>query len=100
MKMQRKMLAATAVATALALAGCWNDDNDADPMPPAPAPAPAPSPPPVPAPAVPDSAGVSTATFVAFILGLGGSDESSEPLVIRDTFVVPADETGEPTTLT
>ena len=93
MKMQRKMLAATAVATALALTGCWNDDNDADPTPP-------PAPPPVPAAAVPDSAGVSTATFVAFILGLGGSDESSEPLVIRDTFAVPADETGEPTTLT
>ena len=96
MKMQRKMLAAVAAATALALAGCWNDDNDADPMPPAPAPAP----PPVAAAAVPDSAGVSTATFVAFILGLGGSDESSEPLVIRDTFAVPADETAEPTTLT
>lgn len=93
MKIQRKILAATVVATALALAGCWNDDNDADPTPP-------PAPPPVPAAAVPDSAGVSTATFVAFILGLGGSDESSEPLVIRDTFAVPADETGEPTPLT
>lgn len=93
MKLQRKMLAATAAATALALAGCWNDDNDADPTPP-------PAPPPVAAAAVPDSAGVSTATFVAFILGLGGSDESSEPLVIRETFAVPADETGEPTTLT
>ena len=93
MKLQRKMLAAAAAATALALAGCWNDDNDADPTPP-------PAPPPVAAAAVPDSAGVSTATFVAFILGLGGSDESSEPLVIRDTFAVPADETGEPTTLT
>ena len=92
MKMQRKMLAAVAAATALALAGCWNDDNDTDPTP-------APVPPPPAAAAVPDSAGVSTATFVAFILGLGGSDESSEPLVIRDTFAVPADETGEPTTL-
>ena len=93
MKLQRKMLAATAAATAMALAGCWNDDNDADPTPP-------PAPPPVAAAAVPDSAGVSTATFVAFILGLGGSDESSEPLVIRDTFTAPVDDLGEPTTLT
>ena len=98
MKLQRKMLVATVAATALAVAGCWNDDNDTDPTP-APVPAPVPAPPPPAAAAVPDSAGVSTATFVAFILGLGGSDESSEPLVIRDTFAVPADETGEPTTL-
>ena len=95
MKLQRKMLVATAAATALALAGCWNDDNDA-----APTPTPPPTPPPVVVTEVPDSAGVSTATFVAFILGLGGSDESSEPLVIKDTFAVPADETNEPTTLT
>ena len=93
MKLQRKMLAATAAATALALAGCWNDDNDASPTP-------APIPPPVVVTEVPDSAGVSAATFVAFILGLGGSDESSEPLTIKDTFAVPADETNEPTTLT
>ena len=95
MKLQRKMLAATAAATALALAGCWNDDSDA-----APTPAPTPTPPPVVVTEVPDSAGVSAATFVAFILGLGGSDESSEPLTIKDTFAVPADETNEPTTLT
>ena len=89
MKLQRKMLAAAAVAAALALAGCWDDDDNTDP-----------TPPPVPVAEVPDSAGVSTATFVAFILGLGGSDESSEPLIIKDTFAVPADETGEPATLT
>ena len=89
MKLQRKMLAAAAAAAALALAGCWNDDDNADP-----------TPPPMAAGEVPDSAGVSTAAFVAFILGLGGSDESSEPLIIKDTFAVPADETGEPTTLT
>ena len=88
MKLQRKMLTAAAVATALALSGCWDDDNDDDP-----------TPPPAAATEVPDSAGVSTAAFVAFILGLGASDESSEPLTIKDAFAVPADETGEPSTL-
>ena len=44
--------------------------------------------------------GVSTAALVSFILGLGGSDESSEPLTIKDTFAVPADDAAEPTPLT
>ena len=88
MKLQRKMLTAAALAAALALAGCWDDDDNDEP-----------TPPPVAATEVPDSAGVSTAAFVAFILGLGASDESSEPLIIKDAFAVPADEASEPTTL-
>lgn len=49
---------------------------------------------------VPDSAGLSTAAFVSFILGLSASDESSEPLTLKDSFAVPAEESAEPTPLT
>jgi hypothetical protein len=85
MKNHRRLLAATGLMAALAVAGCWGDDDD-------------PAPPTV-ATEVPDSAGVDTASFVAFILGLSTSDESSEPLTIGDAFAVPADETSEPTPL-
>ena len=85
MKNHRKLLVATGLTAALGLAGCWHDDNPA---------------PPTVITEVPDSAGVSTASLVSFILGLSASDETSEPLTIKDTFAVPADETGEPTPLT
>ncbi len=87
MNTHQKLLAATGLIAALGLAGCWGDDND-DPMPP------------TAITEVPDSAGVSTADFVSFILGLSASDESSEPLTLKDSFAVPADETAEPTPLT
>jgi hypothetical protein len=87
MKNHRKFLAATGLIAALSLAGCW-DDNNSDPVPS------------TPSTEVPDSAGASTATFVSFILGLSVTDESSEPLTIKDTFAVPADESAEPTPLT
>lgn len=88
MKNHRKLLAATSLIAAVSLAGCWGDDNDDDPGPPAAATE------------VPDSAGVSAAALISFILGLSGSDEASEPLTIKDAFAVPADESGEPTPLT
>jgi len=47
----------------------------------------------------PDSAGVSAASFVSFILGLSTSDETSEPLIIKDTFAVPPGDSAEPTPL-
>lgn len=87
MKIHRKLLTATGLAVVVALAGCWGDDDDD----PASLPTSA---------EVPDSAGVSTAAFVTYLLGLSDSDESSEPLTINDSFTVPADETNEPTPLT
>jgi hypothetical protein len=87
MTTHRKLLAAIGLIAALGLAGCWGSDGgDSVPT--------------VAGTDVPDSAGVSTSAFVSFILGLSASDESSEPLALKDTFAVPADESGEPTLLT
>ena len=87
MNKHRTWLYTAALAASLGLAGCWDDDDEDSP------------PPPVVAAEVPDSAGVSTAAFFSFILGLAGNDESSEPLVIKSSFAVPAAESGEPTAL-
>ncbi len=84
MMTNRKLLAVTGLIVALSLAGCWDDDDDVQ----------------VPTSTeVPDSAGVGTAAFVAYLLTLSTSDESSEPLTIKDTFAVPDDESAEPTPL-
>ena len=95
MKTQRTLLTAVAVAVVLTLAGCWDDDDTAET-----ATAPTPTPPAVASVGVPDSAGISTASFVSYILSLVAADESSEPLTIRDTLAVPADESSEPALLT
>ena len=90
----RHLWGASALATALALTGCGGgDDNVVTPA------TPTPTPTPTPATEVPDTAGVSVTAFVSFILGLTANDESSEPLTLKDTFAVPADETAEPTPL-
>lgn len=86
MKNQRLLLTAGAMAAALMLGGCWNDDDDdANPLV---------------TNEVPDSAGISTAAFTSFLMGLSVSNESSEPMSIKDSFSVPADESTEPTPLT
>ena len=90
MKHHRIWLATTGLIAALSLAGCWDDDNNNDPVP---------LPPPVAIAEVPDSAGLSTGAFVSYLLGLSATDESTEPLSIKDTFAVPADESNEPTLL-
>ena len=41
---------------------------------------------------VPESAGDSVASFVAYVMGLSATDETSEPLLIKDSFAVPPDE--------
>jgi hypothetical protein len=89
MNKHQKLWALTSIAAALGLAGCW-DGDDGDP-------APAPTPPT--STEVPDSAGVSTAAFFSYLLSLSGTDESSEPLGLKDSFAVPADEVSEPTPL-
>ena len=48
---------------------------------------------------VPDSAGTSGAGFMAYLKGLSPNDETSEPLLIKDSFAVPADEAEDPAPL-
>jgi hypothetical protein len=45
---------------------------------------------------VPDSAGTTVASFIAYLMGLDPNDEKSEPLLIKDSFAVPADEGNDP----
>jgi hypothetical protein len=87
MTTQRKLLALTAMAVTFSMSGCWDDSNN-DPVPA------------TPVTQVPDSAGVSTASFVSFLLGLNATDELSEPLTIGDAFAVPAEEAADATPLT
>ena len=68
------------LTTVLLVSGCGSDDHVASDT----------------STTVPDSAGVSPAAFVAFLLTLDSSDETSEPLTLSDSFAVPDDETGEP----
>ena len=81
-----KTLLAAGLATTLILSGCWGGSDDG----------------PVGSTSVPDSAGVSPAAFMAFVTTLVNSseDETSEPLTVSDSFIVPDDETSDPEPLT
>ena len=85
MKTISRIALAVGLTTTLLVSGCGSDDDET-------APPSAPT-------AVPDSAGVSPAAFMAFLLTLGSGDESSEPLTLSDSFAVPNDETSEPQSL-
>lgn len=87
MKNTRNWLWVSGLAVALTLSGCFDDDDDDVVVAPV-------------ITEVPDSAGASAASFISYLLSLSGSDETSEPLTLKDTFAVPADETSEPTPLT
>ena len=87
MKITRTIIVAAGTALVLTLSGCWDDDDDQVV-------------PPAAITEVPDSAGVSAAAFISYLLSLGASDESTEPLTLRDVFAVPADDSSEPTPLT
>ena len=49
---------------------------------------------------VPDSAGSTVGAFMAYLIGMDPNDEKSEPLLIKDSFAVPADEAGDAQPLT
>ena len=44
---------------------------------------------------VPDSAGSTVASFMAYMIGMDPNDEKSEPLLIKDSFAVPDDEASD-----
>lgn len=88
MKSIRKICGVTAILAILALGGCFGGGDDDDPVPPVA--------PPVVVTEVPDSAMASVSAFLSFVLGLSASDETSEPLLIKDSFVAPIDDTAEP----
>jgi hypothetical protein len=44
---------------------------------------------------VPDNAGTTVAGFMAYLAGLDPNDEKSEPLLIKDSFAVPPDESSD-----
>ena len=73
---------AAIVLAAAALSGCWNSDRDdevdASAVP------------------VPDSAGASGTSFIAYIKGLAAGDETSEPKTFNATFTAPAEDPAEP----
>lgn len=86
MNTTRKIGLVVALATALLIGACGGNDDDE------------------PAPVgntleVPESAGKSSAALVAYIQGLASSDETTEPLTIRDSFAVPPDDDAEPSPL-
>lgn len=83
MNTTRKIGLAAALATALLIGACGGDDDDE----------------PVPVGntlEVPENAGRSSAAFVGYVQGLASSDETTEPLTIRDSFAVPPDDDAEP----
>ena len=49
---------------------------------------------------VPDSAGSTVAAFMAYLIGMDPNDEKSEPLQMKDSLVIPADETSDEKPLT
>ncbi len=83
MKITRKLLVGAAMASVLVLGGCFgggDDDSVATPV----------------VTEVPDSAFASASAFVTYLLTLSASDESSEPLTIKDTNAVPPEDSAEP----
>ena len=83
MKNLRMTSMAAVVVASSALTACWIDDD----QPPEPAAGAGVS--------VPDSAGASSASFVSFLAGLAVGDETSQPLLVPDSFSVPADESPD-----
>jgi len=49
---------------------------------------------------LPAGVGASGAAFLAYLRGLSGTDETSEPFSIPDSFAVPDDEANDPSTVT
>ena len=89
MKTSSKLWLAGGLAAALVtIAGCSDNNNNDNPQGSA---GPA---------TVPDSAGTTVASFMAYLMGLDPNDEKSEPLLIKDSLAVPPDEGNDSQPLT
>lgn len=86
MNTSRKLMVGAALGVSLLVAGCGGGGDDVTPAPSA-------------ASSVPDSASASVDSFLNFLLSLSGSDETSEPSTISDSFAVPPAETTDPQVL-
>ncbi|MDB5851149.1 MAG: hypothetical protein JWP29_4901 [Rhodoferax sp.] len=90
MKLNQKLLLGAALGSALALTACGggggggNDDNGTA------------SNGNGPGTFFPDSASASVDAFIAYLLGLSTTDETSGPLLIRDNFNPPVDDVNAP----
>lgn len=94
MKTLHRLGSAAVLAASLAVGACGSSDSGSSgavSSPPAPVGAtlPAAGTP------VPAGAGVSVAAFISFLQGLNGTDETSEPFSIPDSFAVPDDEAND-----
>ena len=49
---------------------------------------------------VPDTAGSTVAAFMAYMIGLDPNEEKSEPLLLKDSLAVPADDASDSQPLT
>ena len=85
MRFTRKILGLATLGSALVLGGCGGDDGNGGSSGEG-----------IGSTSVPDSVGASSATFLSYLATLSGSDETSEPLTIRDSFNVPADDANGP----
>ena len=86
MNTPRKLMVGAALGVGLLVAGCGDGSGIGDPAPSA-------------ASSVPDSASASGDSFLNFLLSLSGSDETSEPSTISDSFAVPPAEATDPQVL-
>ena len=90
MKTSSKLWLAGGLAAALVtIAGCSDNNNDNGNPQGSAGPA-----------TVPDSAGTTVASFMAYLMGLDPNDEKSEPLLIKDSLAVPPDEGNDSQPLT
>ena len=67
----------SATALALSLGGCWSDNDTSKEVV---------TIPPAPTDTVPDSAGATIASFVAYLRALATGDETTEPLKLNNSF--------------
>jgi hypothetical protein len=91
MKPTKKLLALIGLTVALVASGCSSDNNSSNNNANNGV-----TPPTVSESFVPDSASVSNEAYISYLLSLNAADEASEPLSLKESFAVSADEVNDP----